>query len=72
MLEYMEDAGSCVHSICTGGRIFEKGGPSLLSSQKGGGGQEGFNFGPNVKKPASLTKRGGVRTPPPPLDPPMM
>ena len=38
--------------------------PTLGHSQRGGS-----NFGPNVKKPTSWPKRGGVRTPwtPPPL-----
>ena len=53
-----------------GSRIFERGGGSILGLQakkKGGGVQEGSNFGTNVKKPTSWPKRRGG---PDPLDPP--
>ena len=54
-------------NACISKKALKGGGARLgLQAKKGGGGRRGSNFGPNVKKPTSWHKGGGVRTP---LDP---
>ena len=61
-----QQTGLCY--LSQGRILFEKGGSILgLQSQKKGGSRRGSNFGPNVKKPISWPKKGGLD----PLDPPM-